>query len=88
LASENNNHLTEIDIKTGRTHQIRVHLSSIGMPILGDNKYGGPKYERLMLHSWKLKINLLNGETKLFEAPIPNEFSSLFENIEEIVDKE
>lgn len=41
---------------TGRTHQIRVHLSESGFPILGDQLYGGPKSQRLMLHAESLKI--------------------------------
>jgi 23S rRNA pseudouridine1911/1915/1917 synthase len=43
-------------IETGRTHQIRVHLKSIGFPIVGDSIYGGPEFERLLLHSKKIKI--------------------------------
>ena len=46
--------LLEVRISTGRTHQIRVHLSSAGFPIVGDRKYGGPPAARLMLHAWKL----------------------------------
>lgn len=41
---------------TGRTHQIRVHLSESGMPLLGDELYGGEKGERVMLHAWKLQF--------------------------------
>jgi len=43
-------------IETGRTHQIRVHLKSIGFPIIGDSIYGGREFERLLLHSKKIKI--------------------------------
>ena len=43
---------------TGRTHQIRVHLSEAGLPILGDELYGGQKAERLYLHSSRLACNL------------------------------
>ncbi|MFN2240236.1 MAG: pseudouridine synthase, partial [Thermoanaerobaculia bacterium] len=46
--------LVEIRISTGRTHQIRVHLSSAGFPIVGDLKYGGVAAPRMMLHAWKL----------------------------------
>ncbi len=41
---------------TGRTHQLRVHLSSLGCPILGDSKYGGKPHKRLMLHAHQLNI--------------------------------
>ena len=43
---------------TGRTHQIRVHLSEAGLPILGDELYGGQKAERMYLHSSRLACNL------------------------------
>ncbi len=46
--------LLKIIIPTGRTHQIRVHLSAIGFPILGDEKYGGSKADRVYLHAEKL----------------------------------
>lgn len=42
-------------IETGRTHQIRVHLASIGHPVIGDRRYEGAKAPRLMLHAWKLE---------------------------------
>lgn len=45
-----------VKILTGRTHQIRVHLSSIGFPILGDVLYGGDEAKRLFLHAHKLKF--------------------------------
>jgi 23S rRNA-/tRNA-specific pseudouridylate synthase len=47
--------VVEAEILTGRTHQIRVHLASIGHPIAGDRRYGGPPAPRLMLHAWKLE---------------------------------
>ena len=40
--------------KTGRTHQIRVHLAFLGLPVLGDGLYGGEASDRLWLHAWKL----------------------------------
>lgn len=48
--------LLSVVIKTGRTHQIRVHLKSINHPILGDKIYGKIPFKRLMLHSYKIKI--------------------------------
>jgi len=42
---------------TGRTHQLRIHLSHLGCPILGDSRYGGKKHQRLMLHAEKLHID-------------------------------
>lgn len=44
-----------VRIGTGRTHQIRVHLASIGHPVDGDRSYGGAPAPRLMLHAWKLR---------------------------------
>src|ERR1041385_7783519 len=43
--------LVEAEILTGRTHQIRIHLASIGHPVAGDRRYGGPPAPRLMLHA-------------------------------------
>ena len=44
-----------VRITTGRTHQIRKHLASIGHPVIGDRRYGGANAPRLMLHAWKLE---------------------------------
>ena len=44
----------EIRLETGRKHQIRVHLSEAGHPLLGDSLYGGPRADRLCLHAWVL----------------------------------
>ena len=63
--------LLEVTIKTGRTHQIRVHLADAGYPIVGDDKYGDfdlnkalqksnvntPSLKRMFLHAWSLKFN-------------------------------
>jgi 23S rRNA pseudouridine1911/1915/1917 synthase len=56
----------QVDIKSGRTHQIRTHLKSISHPIVGDLKYGGKKAKRMLLHS--TKIALLG---KTYESPEP-----------------
>mgnify|MGYP000905601847 CR=1 FL=1 len=60
--------------KTGRTHQIRVHLASLGFPILGDRLYGGKEFERVMLHSHKLKINISKDKREIFDSPLPESF--------------
>ena len=52
----NNNSLLDINIKTGKKNQIRVQLSNIGHPILGDKKYGSNNYKRLCLHAYKLVL--------------------------------
>lgn len=63
------------DLETGRTHQIRVHLSSLGLPLIGDTLYGGCHAERIMLHSQKLSFpHPVTKEMILAEAPVPKEF--------------
>jgi len=64
--------------KTGRTHQLRVHLAFLGHPILGDMLYGGKTADRLYLHSRKLELTLPSHERKVFEAPLPKEFKVYF----------
>ena len=70
--------------KTGRTHQIRVHLAAYGFPILGDKTYSSHRdselYEnlgisRLMLHSKSVTFNGMDGENFTFECEVPEEFS-------------
>jgi 23S rRNA-/tRNA-specific pseudouridylate synthase len=63
--------LVEVEIKTGRTHQIRRHLASIGHPVAGDTRYGGAPAERLMLHAWKLE----HASIGTLEAPPPIHFA-------------
>jgi 23S rRNA pseudouridine955/2504/2580 synthase len=77
--------LLDVTIKTGRTHQIRVHLAHEGHPIVGDAKYGdfalnkavarGPaKFERMFLHAQRLRFaHPASGETIELEAPLPAE---------------
>jgi RluA family pseudouridine synthase len=63
--------LVDVEIKTGRTHQIRRHLASIGHPVAGDRRYGpGAKASRLMLHAWRLE----HASIGRLEAPIPDGF--------------
>ncbi len=70
--------LLEIHPITGRTHQIRVHLNGLGYPILGDRVYGrGNEYKRLMLHAWKLRLELLSGKEKTIIANPDKSFYKL-----------
>lgn len=62
LYTENNKKYAEL--KTGRKHQIRLTLKYLGKPIYGDKKYGGKISERLMLHSYYIKLNGLDGDLK------------------------
>jgi len=67
--------MLEMKPKTGRTHQLRVHLAHLNHAIVGDPLYGSGKYgDRLFLHARSLEITLPNGEHKIFEAPLPPEF--------------
>ena len=65
--------------KTGRTHQIRVHLASIGSPICGDDLYGNgsPLIDRHALHAYSLAFPLLSGERVTLFAPLPDDMVQL-----------
>lgn len=70
--------LLELKPETGRTHQLRVHLSYFHHPIVGDILYGGAKTNRLYLHAESLEITILKGhERKVFTAPVPPPFKDL-----------
>jgi 23S rRNA pseudouridine1911/1915/1917 synthase len=77
--------LLECDLETGRTHQIRVHLASIGHPLEGDPVYGGRGERRLprqALHAWKLAFaHPRTGRTVRFTAPPPADFEALVEGL-------
>ena len=65
--------LLELKPKTGRTHQLRVHLSHIGCPIVGDRLYGGTKNQRLLLHAGEIRIADIDGQKIEVIAPLPEE---------------
>lgn len=76
--------LVEIEIPTGRSHQIRVHFAEAGHPLLGDGRYGGPKswrnveVPRQILHAWKLGFeHPVTRESLALKAPIPGDFAQL-----------
>ena len=72
----------EIDLETGRTHQIRVHMASIHHPVLGDKTYGGHQkttLSRQLLHAWKLTIIHPSTRNEMsFTAPIPEDIKQYY----------
>ena len=86
--------LVELGLKTGRTHQIRVHCAAIKHPVVGDSVYGGRKVEknttndllrsvpRQMLHAWQLEFtHPTKQKTLCFEAPIPPDMTDILDNL-------
>ncbi|MFD0881629.1 RluA family pseudouridine synthase [Variovorax dokdonensis] len=81
--------LLAVTIKTGRTHQIRVHLASAGHPIAGDEKYGDfalnralqkAGLKRMFLHAWRLRFtHPVSGETMKLQAVLPSELATLLD---------
>jgi 23S rRNA pseudouridine1911/1915/1917 synthase len=90
------NTLLDVELETGRTHQIRVHLSHIGHPIVGDPLYGKTRapgnnkisealnlFKRQALHAYQLKfMHPILEKPLTFEANLPDDFASLLLNIE------
>lgn len=79
--------LLECRIETGRTHQIRVHMASLGCPVIGDRTYGksaldarlDPAPARQMLHAWRLSLrHPTTGEQMEFVAPVPDDMLPYF----------
>ncbi len=84
--------LVEVTIKTGRTHQIRVHLASQGHPIAGDDKYGDFEHNKLLqkmglkrmfLHAWQLKFQHPQSHRPVsLQAPLPPELKNFVDGIQ------
>lgn len=79
--------LLEVKIETGRTHQIRVHLSEIGYPVVGDEVYSNGKnpfgVKGQMLHAEKLELkHPRTGKDLTFEAPVPKYFANIINQLE------
>jgi len=76
--------LLRCDLDTGRTHQIRVHLATLGYPVAGDGEYGGSERGagRPMLHAWRLHLrHPRTGREMTFEAPPPVDFAAFWSSI-------
>ena len=77
--------LLEVELLTGRTHQIRVHLAHAGHPIVGDDKYGDfalnrELKQRLLLHAARLAFrHPVTGESMKLESPLPAEMKAFVE---------
>jgi len=84
MSSAQNICLVECKPKTGRTHQIRVHMAAIGHPLVSDKRYGGAPalgFDRLALHAESLEIELPSGGRQQFSAPYPPDFSHALETV-------
>ena len=82
--------LLECRLETGRTHQIRVHLASIGHPLAGDPAYGKScsgnarldAFRRQALHAWRLSLlHPATGVEMTWEAPLPDDFAELLDDL-------
>lgn len=81
--------LVEVELITGRSHQIRAHFSEAGLPLLGDNAYGGPRrvggldIPRQMLHSRELSFDHpVTGKKMVFTAPLPDDFTNVLNHLD------
>ncbi|HUC20882.1 MAG TPA: RluA family pseudouridine synthase [Candidatus Polarisedimenticolaceae bacterium] len=77
--------LVEIRLHTGRTHQIRVHFSHLGNPVIGDTFYGEKQrpagLTRQFLHAAKISLELPSGKRVTVESPLPPELESFLQNL-------
>ncbi|MFU2487620.1 RluA family pseudouridine synthase [Thauera sp. WH-1] len=84
--------LLEVELKTGRTHQIRVHLAHLGFPLCGDDKYGdfalnkrleGEGLKRMFLHAAQLSFkHPISGETLAFASPLPPDLKGFVDHLD------
>lgn len=82
LASDDEVSLLKLTPRTGRTHQLRVHMQYVNAPILGDRIYGtNKKAERLFLHAYGLEITIPDAKRMTFTAPIPTDFETYFPKV-------
>lgn len=84
LSTDGKYSLVRLDLETGRTHQIRVHMASIGHPLCGDELYGGKRdiISRQALHCKNVRIiNMAIGMDEVFETPYPQDFIKAFPEV-------
>ena len=79
VKTDDKHSLVELKPRTGRTHQLRVHMKYLGHPIVGDRVYDGESADRLMLHAAELEITLPGGVRKVFKAKLPAEFEDFWQ---------
>jgi len=89
--------LLDVEIETGRTHQIRVHLAFIGHPVVGDGVYGNKASDRVassleirrqFLHAASLSFRMPDGQERRFEAPLPEDLVTPLERLRAEADVE
>lgn len=74
--------LVDLFPKTGRTHQLRVHMQYLETPIHGDTLYGKKKSDmRLCLHAASLEITIPDGHRKVFESPLPEDMAAMVQGL-------
>ena len=81
LATAGGKSLVLLKPKTGRTHQLRVHMRYLNTPITGDRVYGKAA-DRLYLHAKSLEITIPEGDRRTFTSPLPAEFTQQFPGVE------
>lgn len=77
ISANDTQSLIELRPYTGRTHQLRVHMAYLNTPIHGDRIYG-KEADRLYLHAFRLEITIPKSDRRVFEAPVPPEFTQDF----------
>ncbi|HTY92795.1 MAG TPA: pseudouridine synthase, partial [Steroidobacteraceae bacterium] len=84
--------LVEVELKTGRTHQIRVHAAHVGHPVAGDEKYGDPDFNarmreqglrRMFLHSHRISFDWPQGGDFSASAPLPADLAAVIDALGE-----
>lgn len=91
IKSYNDFSLLFVELKTGRMHQIRVHMKAIGHPVAGDPKYASknllkttPELKRQFLHASELKIALSEGKERVFKSRLPADLEGFLKNLNDL----